>query len=262
MLNNNKRGGFTLVEITVTVVILGILAGIAYPLFSSALAKSRRKDCKNQCVVMSGYVEQIMAGFEDSGAMQNTIPSIPGLGSGKHRVCLDEDGRDLPFGSEQSTDRQGKPLVRFEKHYDRDNDLACDFCGADTTVPLVDYENVGNHLNKKHLIRFDYDTGKVTSLTDEEAEEAGIDLGNVSDWYLSVSSATVSDIRGGYSAEGNYDERCEQGYYLKKQSVGDTTLLSLFAHGELPVCPFDSEKQYGYFITFDGKVHCSCPECY
>ncbi len=44
----NRRGGFTLVEILIVVIILGILAGIVIPQFSSASQDSRNSSLKAQ----------------------------------------------------------------------------------------------------------------------------------------------------------------------------------------------------------------------
>ncbi len=41
----NKKNGFTLVELLITLTIMGILTAIAWPLFSQEKAKAQRQDC-------------------------------------------------------------------------------------------------------------------------------------------------------------------------------------------------------------------------
>jgi len=47
-----KHSGFTLIELMITVAIIGILAGIAYPSYSSYILKSRRADAKAGLVTL------------------------------------------------------------------------------------------------------------------------------------------------------------------------------------------------------------------
>lgn len=50
--------GFTLIELMVTVAIVGILAGIAYPSYQNSVMKSRRADAKGVLLVLANAMER------------------------------------------------------------------------------------------------------------------------------------------------------------------------------------------------------------
>lgn len=67
--------GFTLVELMIVVVILGILVAVGVPVYISSETANRKKDCDSQCVVIESIVGQAMSGMMDSGKRQYTIPA-------------------------------------------------------------------------------------------------------------------------------------------------------------------------------------------
>jgi type IV pilus assembly protein PilE len=52
--------GFTLVEVLITVVIVGILAAIALPSYKNQIQKTRRSDAKSALVAAAGQMERYM----------------------------------------------------------------------------------------------------------------------------------------------------------------------------------------------------------
>jgi len=56
-----KEEGFTLVELMVVVLIIGILVAIAIPVFNAASASARTKTCQGNMRTIEGAVEQYLA---------------------------------------------------------------------------------------------------------------------------------------------------------------------------------------------------------
>jgi type IV pilus assembly protein PilE len=53
-----QQNGFTLIELMVTVAIVGILAGIAYPSYQDSVMKSRRADAKGALLGLANAMER------------------------------------------------------------------------------------------------------------------------------------------------------------------------------------------------------------
>jgi type IV pilus assembly protein PilE len=60
-LSSRRIGGFTLVELMITVVVLAIIVGIAVPSYQQQVRKSRRADARNALLDLAGREERFLS---------------------------------------------------------------------------------------------------------------------------------------------------------------------------------------------------------
>ncbi len=135
-----SRKGYTMVEILVVVVVLGILTAVAVPVFAVSLDSQRKKDCKSQATVINAAVEEAMYGMFDNGKRQPKIDfSKVSQGDHKTKYTADEiegNGDDQYDGKE------------------------CFVLGLDQAVPGVIAFTLGDLRGGYRADKFaDYDTG-------------------------------------------------------------------------------------------------------
>ena len=84
---NNYRKGFTLIELLIALIVLAILAGIAYPSYMEQVKKSRRGDAQAALLELSQFMEKFYTAnscYQNTGtdglcstAADNTQPVLP-----------------------------------------------------------------------------------------------------------------------------------------------------------------------------------------
>ncbi len=68
MSGNTRQQGFTLIELMVTVAIVGLLAAIAYPSYVENIRKARRADAQGALIGMAAAMERFMVNSNGSYA--------------------------------------------------------------------------------------------------------------------------------------------------------------------------------------------------
>ena len=69
----NSKKGFTLVEILIVIVLLGILVAVAIPIYTGISNQKRLDDCTANRIVISTVVQEAMVGMIDNGKKQDVI---------------------------------------------------------------------------------------------------------------------------------------------------------------------------------------------
>ena len=87
-----KDEGFTLVELMVVVLIIGILVAIAIPVFNSASANAKKKACFSNQRTIEGAVQQWLA-----NAINNSASDLDGdVGTSHPLVGADKFIKEVP----------------------------------------------------------------------------------------------------------------------------------------------------------------------
>ncbi len=102
-MRQNTQNGFTLIELMIVVLVIGVLAAIAYPSYQDSLVKSRRADAKAALLELSVFMERLYTttGCYNPGATDKvcgdandaapTLPFLVAPKSGKANYDLTVD---------------------------------------------------------------------------------------------------------------------------------------------------------------------------
>ena len=82
-----KEWGFTLIELMITVAIIGILAAIAYPSYTQYVQRTNRTDAQ---AIMLEYAQFMERSFATNNAYPTTLPGTqsPKTGTAKYDLTL------------------------------------------------------------------------------------------------------------------------------------------------------------------------------
>lgn len=96
----SRHGGFTLIELMITVAIVAILAAVAYPSYRDQVAKGRRAEAKTVAVEASQWMERFYAenyrydqnskgtAVTDAALFKGRFPKAPKSGSANYTIAL------------------------------------------------------------------------------------------------------------------------------------------------------------------------------
>ncbi len=117
MINRTRKYGFTLIEVLITVAIIGILGAVAYPSYSSYVTKSKRAEPQKELLELANLMEQY---FIDHREYTDKLSELGGSGdsylteSGNYTISATTNANGSTFtltatvksGSSQSGDSE------------------------------------------------------------------------------------------------------------------------------------------------------------
>lgn len=240
----NKKG-FTLVELVVVLVIIGIFAVIAIPSFTAYLRKQKESDAKSECKLIvassqSAYMELYAKNRLTSvGADKKQILKMAGTGgSFQGSIFFDENEmkiQTLTYKAENGL------CVKYNK----DADVKYVISDDSALTPLEEYVE-----EYKKLMDQLYKEGKVNNWASRELlMKYMYDHGN---GYMPVDS---SFLKSKYFDELE-DQLYWQPYYLSSKGVSGSFGSLLIATKSDGSNPNNMHGQWkAYLVYYDGKIY-------
>ena len=93
----SKHLGFTLVELLITVAIVGILAGVAYPSYTDYVTRSNRSEAQRELMRFANLQEQV---FVDTRAYAS---NMKGLGQSTEKTTTGSTNYQIMVSAQTST---------------------------------------------------------------------------------------------------------------------------------------------------------------
>lgn len=112
-MKTRKHGGFTLIELMITVAIIGLLAAVAYPSYQSAMVKSRRAAAQT---VLSDVAQRQQQYLMDSRAFATTTTNlkvmVPSDVSSHYTITITASASTPPAYTATATPVSGSSQVK------------------------------------------------------------------------------------------------------------------------------------------------------
>lgn len=90
--------GFTLMEVMVTVAIIGILSAIAIPAYTSYIQRANRSDVRTQLLEAASFLQRSFSqNNQFPGALPTTYQQSPATGTVKYTIALTNPGGNTTF---------------------------------------------------------------------------------------------------------------------------------------------------------------------
>ena len=225
-----SKKGFTVVELAIAILILGILTAVAIPAFGAGIKKQKQNECANQRTIISTAVQQAMYGMIDNGKKQPKI-DFERMQSDHYSTYI----ADNIAGNSDDAYNGKKCFVLWYKKFNGTVQMHTD-TNASNQQPMTLEDLRGGYRPNADSIT---NPGGIDYVT-------GCDQG----YYLKKEK-----YKGHNDEDGNWVEAAKFYEFLDNK--------------EIPVCPFakedytkDKAPEYMYFIFEDGTVLCSCSDCH
>ena len=98
-MRNGKQNGFTLIELMVTVAIVGILASIAYPSYTSYIIKGNRSAAQAQMLDIANRQQQFLLAnraFASTTTLNSSGYTLPSTLTGKYTHAVEVGTGTVP----------------------------------------------------------------------------------------------------------------------------------------------------------------------